>query len=66
MRTYDAKAVAVLDRRYSTAQVIDQRRRIREIIGARTGEVGLDVVADRVSLRVNLPLKWRRQDGLLP
>lgn len=43
MRTYDAKAVAELDRRYSTAQIVDQRRRVREIIGARSGEVGLDV-----------------------
>ena len=44
MRTYDdAKAVADLDRRYSTAQLVDQRRQVREIIGARTGEAGLDV-----------------------
>ena len=43
MRTYDAQAVADLDRRYSTAQIVDQRRRVREIIGARGGEAGLDV-----------------------
>ena len=43
MRIYDAEAVAELDRRYSSAQVIDQRRRVRKIIGARAGEVGLDV-----------------------
>ena len=43
MRTYDAKELAKLDRRYSTSQIIDQRRRVREIIGARSGEAGLDV-----------------------
>lgn len=44
MRTYDdAEAVAELDRRYSTPQLIDQRRRVREIIATRTGEAGLDV-----------------------
>ena len=42
MRTYDdAEAVAELDRRYSTPQLSDQRRRVREIIAARTGEAGL-------------------------
>jgi arsenite methyltransferase len=43
VRTYDAKEVAELDRRYSTAQIVNQRKRVREIIGARSGEVGLDI-----------------------
>ena len=43
MRTYDAREVAELDRRYSTAQIVDQRKRVREIVGARSGEAGLDV-----------------------
>ncbi|MBI3370880.1 MAG: methyltransferase domain-containing protein [Betaproteobacteria bacterium] len=43
MQTYDAKAVARLDRLYSTPQIVDQRRQFRAIISARPGEVGLDV-----------------------
>lgn len=44
MRTFaDARALADLDRRYSTPQLVDQRRRVREIVAARTGEAGLDI-----------------------
>lgn len=43
MLTYDAKAVAHLDRLYSTPQIVDQRRRLRAVISARPGEVGLDL-----------------------
>jgi arsenite methyltransferase len=43
MRTYDAEAVARLDKRYSTPQIIDQRKRFRAIVAARPGEAGLDI-----------------------
>lgn len=43
MQTYDANAVARLDRLYSTPQIVDQRRRLRAIVAARPGEAGLDV-----------------------
>jgi arsenite methyltransferase len=43
VRTYDAKELAELDRRYATAQIIAQRKRVREVIGARSGEMGLDI-----------------------
>jgi ubiquinone/menaquinone biosynthesis C-methylase UbiE len=43
MRNYDAAAVARLDRRYSTPQIIEQRKRFRSILAARPGEAGLDV-----------------------
>jgi len=44
VRTFtDARALADLDRRYSTLQLVDQRRRVREIVAARAGEAGLDV-----------------------
>ena len=44
MRTFaDARALSDLDRRYSTPQLVDQRRRVREIVAARAGETGLDV-----------------------
>jgi len=43
MRTYDAKAVAGLERRYATPQVIDQRKRFCAILAPRPGETGLDV-----------------------
>ena len=44
MRTFtDARGLADLDRRYSTLQLVDQRRRVREIVAARAGETGLDV-----------------------
>jgi 2-polyprenyl-3-methyl-5-hydroxy-6-metoxy-1,4-benzoquinol methylase len=33
----------LLDRAYSTPQIIDQRRRFRAVVAARPGEVGLDV-----------------------
>lgn len=43
MLTYDAKAVARLEKVYSTPQIVDQRRRLRAIVSARPGEQGLDV-----------------------
>lgn len=43
MLTYDAKAVARLEKIYSTRQIVDQRRRFRGIVSARPGEFGLDV-----------------------
>ena len=43
MLTYDAKAVARLEKAYSTPQIVDQRRRLRKIISAQSGESGLDV-----------------------
>lgn len=41
--SYDAKAVARLEKLYSSPQIVDQRRRLRAIVGARPGERGLDV-----------------------
>src|SRR3990172_6981314 len=43
MPTYDAAAVARLDRHYSTPQIVDQRVRFRAAVAARPGERGLDV-----------------------
>lgn len=43
MLTYDTKALARLEKLYSTPQIVAQRRRLREIIAARPGESGLDV-----------------------
>jgi arsenite methyltransferase len=43
MQTFNAADVARLDRAYSTPQIVDQRRRFRAAVGARAGEVGLDV-----------------------
>ncbi len=43
MPKYDAAAVARLDRRYSTAQMVEQRRLFRDVVGAKAGETGLDV-----------------------
>lgn len=43
MLTYDARAVALLEKLYSGPQIVDQRRRLREIVSARPGESGLDV-----------------------
>ena len=43
MLTYDAKAIAHLEKVYSSPQIVDQRRRLRAIISARPGESGLDV-----------------------
>ena len=43
MPTYDAAAVARLDRHYSTPQIVDQRTRFRAAVAARPGERGLDV-----------------------
>jgi ubiquinone/menaquinone biosynthesis C-methylase UbiE len=43
MRTYDAKAVARLERHYSTPQIVAQRKQLRAVLQARPGELGLDV-----------------------
>lgn len=43
MLIYDAKAVARLERIYSSPQIAEQRRRLRAIVMARPGESGLDV-----------------------
>jgi len=43
MPKYDAAAVARLDRRYSTPQMVEQRRQFRDVVAARAGEAGLDV-----------------------
>ena len=43
MLTYDAKAVARLERIYSTPQIVAQRERLRAVLQARPGELGLDV-----------------------
>lgn len=43
MPKYDAAEVARLDRRYSTPQMVEQRRHFRDVVGARDGEAGLDV-----------------------
>jgi ubiquinone/menaquinone biosynthesis C-methylase UbiE len=41
--SYDAKAVARLEKVYSSPQIVEQRRRFRAIVAARPGERGLDV-----------------------
>lgn len=43
MLTYDARAIARLEKMYSTPQIVEQRRRLRAIVAARPGETGLDV-----------------------
>lgn len=43
MRTYDAKAVARLERDYSTPQIVALRKQLRAVLQARPGELGLDV-----------------------
>jgi arsenite methyltransferase len=43
MANFGAVDIARLDRAYSTPQIVDQRRRIRAVVGARRSEVGLDV-----------------------
>jgi arsenite methyltransferase len=43
MTTFAAADIARLDRAYSTPQIVDQRRRFREVVAVRPGEVGLDV-----------------------
>lgn len=43
MLNCDARAVARLEKLYSTPQIVDQRRRLRGIVSARPGESGLDV-----------------------
>lgn len=40
---YDAAGVARLERLYSTPQIVEQRRRLRKVLSARRGEIGLDV-----------------------
>jgi SAM-dependent methyltransferase len=41
--TYDAKALAHLEKLYASPQIVEQRRRLRAVVGARPGESGLDV-----------------------
>jgi arsenite methyltransferase len=43
MQQFQAADVARLDRAYSIPQIVDQRRRFRAAVGARPGEIGLDV-----------------------
>ena len=43
MLTYDAKAVARLERIYSTPQIVAQRERLRAVLQARPGELGLEI-----------------------
>ena len=43
MRAYDVKAVARLERTYSTPQIVAQRKQLRAVLQARPGELGLDV-----------------------
>lgn len=43
MLTYDARAIAALEALYASPQIVEQRRRLREAIGAHPGESGLDV-----------------------
>ena len=43
MANFGAADIARLDRAYSTPQIVDQRRRIRAVVGARRSEVGLDI-----------------------
>lgn len=43
MLTFDAATVANLDRRYSTPQMVEQRKQFRGIVAPRAGEIGLDV-----------------------
>jgi ubiquinone/menaquinone biosynthesis C-methylase UbiE len=43
MATYDASAVARLNKLYSAPQVVEQRQRLHALLGARPGEKGLDI-----------------------
>jgi len=43
MLDYDAVTVARLDRLYSTPPIVDQRRRLRAVVAAASGEAGLDI-----------------------
>ena len=43
MVKYDATAVARLDRRYSTPEMVEQRKQFRAIVAPSAGELGLDV-----------------------
>lgn len=43
MSIYDAAAVARLEKVYSSPQIVEQRRGLRDIVAAAPGEVGLDV-----------------------
>jgi len=40
---FDAAGAARLDRAYATPQIVEQRKRLRAVVAARPGEVGLDV-----------------------
>ena len=43
MLTYDAQALARLEKLYSTPQIVEQRKRLRAFIRAQPGETGLDL-----------------------
>lgn len=51
---FDAKAAAQLDRMYSSPQVVAQRARFRELLGARPGEAGLDLGCGLAHLSIEL------------
>ena len=51
---FDAKAAAQLERMYSSAQVVAQRARFRELLAARPGEIGLDVGCGLAHLALEL------------
>lgn len=51
---FDARATAQLDRMYSSPQVVAQRARFREVLGARPGETGLDVGCGLAHLTLEL------------
>jgi len=51
---FDAKAAAQLDRMYSSAQVVAQRARFRELLAARPGERGLDLGCGLAHLALEL------------
>jgi arsenite methyltransferase len=54
MQTYDASAVARLEKLYGSPQIADQRRRLRAVIAARPGEKGLDIGCGVVYLACEL------------
>jgi len=51
---FNAKAAAQLERMYCSAQVVAQRAKFREVLGARPGETGLDVGCGLAHLAVEL------------
>jgi len=51
---FNAKAAAQLERMYSSAQVVAQRARFRELLAARPGETGLDVGCGLAHLALEL------------